>query len=914
MRIKTDITGVTTTSVYNEGDCYSLVNLRKKNGTLHPVAPRKIVFELQDEYDIIFIHSYIGYENMIGVKHAERGGSTVHWIADKLENNWNVYENPKFIFSTGTSFDEQVISVQQIGNTLSIITGKTIKYLLYNGEDYIILGEIPEIQPIKWFNYGYYYNKKFSEDYSQGTVDISNIYTVTTGYFNLFKNEIYDKENGCLFDSHLLVFAFRLYDGSYIKQTSPVLLCGNLFETAFTMLYFSGNFTSNSGIGINANKIYLEFDLNYLNEWKDIIKSVDVFISIGLGKCSESNFMSENDFEKRFKEAQSNIRHEDYFSLMNDDLKMIENVKSNSNFYLIDRIPIGTVSTYIDNTNDNISLMFNFPKKTVLDSLDILIDRETLSLDSFSNHTITGNVSCIYNNRLHLAQIQTTLFGGFNINFFTLPERFLGESYYGINYLNYFGETIQTNNELPVTDTRFNGAIFQESYQQLYFPNGILIVVYLKFNNRDMKVYSKYEHPIYFWINPFYSYPDPSAYKLQIYEIISQDRFRLIHEVDLSKSTGQNNSYFLYFYVQLNGLNQNINYVFPLIPNKNNNTIIEKFDTPDIMPSYIEQNKLKVSALNNPFLFPNETTYLVSNGKILNLASIATRISEGQFGQFPLYVFTNKGIYSMSVGTGGVVYSQESAPTSYEVPISDIICSTPFGVVFISDRGVCIISGQAVELLTALLQQSPNKLSIEINQKIDEILLNLGEESLIEYLKTIRSILYNPKENEIILHNDNDLFNWVLNLDSKQFYQSTEKIDLVVQNTFPKLIVIEGNKVKYYDQSAEDTSTYVSLITRPLIYGTTDFKKLDRMFLRATMYKVDNTIILNYYSIDGINFFVLKGIQINPGNRKDFDMGLFSRSKYRQFLFSFSGTLDEKSDIEYLETEIVEEYQNTKMR
>jgi hypothetical protein len=141
---------------------------------------------------------------------------------------------------------------------------------------------------------------------------------------------------------------------------------------------------------------------------------------------------------------------------------------------------------------------------------------------------------------------------------------------------------------------------------------------------------------------------------------------------------------------------------------------------------------------------------------------------------------------------------------------------------------------------------------------------------------------------------------------------------LPVGNTFPKLKVVADNRIKDYDCSDREEA-HVSLITRPLTFGSPDFKKLERMFLRGTLYvrntaEGKNSFILNYYSPDGIKFNFLRGIKINPSDRKDLDMGLFSRTKYRQFLFAFAGVLEEKSEIEYIESEIVKEYDNTKMR
>ena len=88
-------------------------------------------------------------------------------------------------------------------------------------------------------------------------------------------------------------------------------------------------------------------------------------------------------------------------------------------------------------------------------------------------------------------------------------------------------------------------------------------------------------------------------------------------------------------------------------------------------------NGLKVSQVNNPFTFQDENTYLIGTGTIRNLSSNAMRISEGQFGQFPLYILTTENIYALNVGQE-VLYTTQS-PVSNESPTSDVICQTPLG-------------------------------------------------------------------------------------------------------------------------------------------------------------------------------------------------------------------------------------------
>jgi hypothetical protein len=223
-----------------------------------------------------------------------------------------------------------------------------------------------------------------------------------------------------------------------------------------------------------------------------------------------------------------------------------------------------------------------------------------------------------------------------------------------------------------------------------------------------------------------------------------------------------------------------------------------------------------------------------------------------------------------------------------------------------------------VDLLTPQLQQPPQNLHIQTNEILEGVVLNLTA-NFTDFLKAIEYILYNPAENELIIRDKDADFNYVYCFDSRKFYQSTEKFDNAVQNTFPDLLVIEDKKIKDYSQS-QSSKAHVSLITRPLLFGTPDLKRLERMIVRTNLFDIQNpvagkqSVLLNYYSIDEVNFRILRGIGLNPGSRKDIDMGMFARSKFRQFMLAFAGVVDEKSEIKFIETEIEKEYQNTKMR
>lgn len=74
-------------------------------------------------------------------------------------------------------------------------------------------------------------------------------------------------------------------------------------------------------------------------------------------------------------------------------------------------------------------------------------------------------------------------------------------------------------------------------------------------------------------------------------------------------------------------------------------------DDSELSPYIPEQasNKLYSSAVNNPFFIPASSAVTIGNSQILGLSSAAKALSQGQFGQFPLYAFTRGRVGSSSL-------------------------------------------------------------------------------------------------------------------------------------------------------------------------------------------------------------------------------------------------------------------------
>lgn len=912
-RVKTPILGISTTSTYEEGTTYSLVNLRPKNGALHPVAPRKVMQELSQKYDIVFVHQNNDYKNWIGVINEENRSSV---YCDILS------DNPRNIVGY-PGIQEKINSVEQIGNTLSLITDSNIYYLLFQNGDYIFLGEIPDL-PVVGFKTSDEMSRAkmyFTNVYESGTIKPDNFIDATKGLVNKAmdalingfndKDGTFHKGQGLqLFDACFIRYAFRLYDGTLTKHSSPILIMPirpivGKEEEGFTdsiksISYdFDDTLRNESYVEVHGYRVAMTYDLTSLggdniDRWKDIIKSVDVFMSQPLGLSSIENIRSDMPTTGSPRLLQYNL-------IKGMPPEALKNVENTSNFYFVRSLELGSSFWGIGSEYEE---AYDFLPSSDLDfsKMENLIYQERMSDDQFSHHKQGASVSFAYNNRLHLANIKTTFFRGFRPNAFiwhNTVEEFIKKDENGEPIRDEEGKLIYEENR----EGNYNGYLYKDvdktSYKSLVFEFELSVGSTLE------KVYSAYsgiyfgnEYPVF--MSAFISYPDPRAQRMSLYGIDHEGNWFRLFTKHLYKHNLLNIAYCV-----TEGL-------VPIVSEKDPLLISNKIDTSKEIS--ITENKIKVSELNNPLVFPVENTYQAGNGMILAMSTNAIRISEGQFGQFPLYVFTTQGIYSLDVGQGEVVYSGKSAPTSYEIPTTSIVASTPFGVVFTSARGICIIRGQEVDLLTPQLHEAPRKLNLEYAPVMKDIIHDFNQKAFADYLQGIDIITYDPYENELIFCDKESEFNYVLNLYSQSFYQSTEKIDLIVQNTFPELYAIGDNLLKYYkegdiDQNGNPQRVNVSFITRPLQFGEPYIKWLEKFQILCTLYDTHPLVFGSQSSNSGVNFY--SGVWRSANQRGDYttlETSTIPGNKFRDFLFYFGGTVGVDSVINLVISKVSKQY------
>lgn len=116
------------------------------------------------------------------------------------------------------------------------------------------------------------------------------------------------------------------------------------------------------------------------------------------------------------------------------------------------------------------------------------------------------------------------------------------------------------------------------------------------------------------------------------------------------------------------------------------------------LPFDILPNKVFTSEVDNPFLF-RETAVRTLPSNIVGLATAAKALSEGQFGQFPVYAFCEDGIWAMTVTNEGYLSPAQSIARDI-VTNPDSITQLDGAVAFVTSQGLMQIEGSNITPLS----------------------------------------------------------------------------------------------------------------------------------------------------------------------------------------------------------------------
>ena len=229
-------------------------------------------------------------------------------------------------------------------------------------------------------------------------------------------------------------------------------------------------------------------------------------------------------------------------------------------------------------------------------------------------------------------------------------------------------------------------------------------------------------------------------------------------------------------------------------------------------------NKIQVSSSNNLFSLPFDNNYVIGSreNRIIALQSAAIEMSDAKFGEFPLFAFTDEGIFALQAGSETLYAS--IIPINYDKVINPNTLAINGGIIYITERGVHLLAARG------------DKLTSEASTLISSPIHGKDGRPPLDFLRDCQ-IMWPKEHNEVIFHNpynDGDIA-YVFNLDAG--YWSTRTLVGEKINTDE---MVAGNSI--YDLTHEDTSKpLVGVIsTRPIKLGNIEFKRADTIIPRMS--------------------------------------------------------------------------------
>jgi len=531
-------------------------------------------------------------------------------------------------------------------------------------------------------------------------------------------------------------------------------------------------------------------------------------------------------------------------------------------------------STMVAGNTYSITYETNIGDTIKLGDVSTIQTNEFLPVDNYTHHKYFSNVCLEYNSRLHLGNIKTRLGDVQNLTVFdNTSQDHVYAGYTPVqdqnnkSWIMFALVTIETEKDDKYILTSFND-----------------VAIFLGINDFSA-------------LNPILYYPDERARKITIIGADTTGYYSLL-EVNLTVSTWGNYSYYIDpTLVFSNPMTLGsgtyhtrvLKYKMLLLPTALSGTAI----TVNQDRTVYDTNRVQVSELNNPLLFPAANSYQIgrSEGTVVGLASQSIPVSVGQFGQYPVYVFTNEGIWALEQGST-VLYQSIQPVSLLEANNINSIIPIDGGILFGTAKGLFILSGSNIKEISIPVRGLPEQF-INSLASFTTTQTNLPATlSTTDFVSWMSGAVfgYDKINKEIIISKDQT---YIFSLESGLWYKQS--------SIFSNFLRIAGKfygMIGYalYDLETPDNATDVTayVITRPIKFGTDGLKSISKTILRLiadmTSKSVNKLSFHLYGSLNGFEWKLIQGkdetdfINSTSGPGKEIALN-FTRTTSRYFIF-----------------------------
>lgn len=844
-----------------DGDLSVALNAIPENGAIKHIEKPRTIFTLPSGQKVVYIHSVSVFENYIILDEASQ---KLLWIPSDSPQTPG-----KELF---TISGKELYQVTAMGNVLVTLTSDGIIYSLYKSDSYQPMGNKPAFPSISFrLRVGEVNSEiltanfeKFSPTPSpDGGISISNnakeaVKNTVTGYFNPIAAQA--KEDGLFLYPIMVRYAYRMYDNtlSYISQ--PIQLYPS--DGVPLTIRYAGQHTDNLqvkafNVQVRSFKSQLMYQINNLEEvkqslaeWGELIKSIDIFVTQDMEIINDSSIASGG-----MSGFMGNISHlhgqGSFHGCYNGEKvngkyvyrkhKLKEGGSDSQAYFYVGSTTIikddGPVNFYHISTISLSSLNADEQEVEIEQGVlptDTLVNREQLKGDSNIDEQLIAKYVYTYNARLNLTGVTV------------LPRPYPLESCFAYGNAVYDPESKKT---------------VEKTYS---FKAYVLIEA----EKRNVMVTCDSSIPMNIdGYNNFFFFSNVNAKEL------------IVERTD----TNGTKSYSKTKFKKHQGLDGCFTYINSSFDDIVDMSIVSHTDIGIPYP-----NKIYTSEVNDPFTFPASLVSAVGSGAIVGISSAAKALSEGQFGQFPLYAFTDEGVWALEVSDTGAYYARQ--PITRDVCISpESITQIDSAVLFATHRGIMMLSGsQSICISETIDKNEPfSLLSFPKGKELLQIAALPVSDIIIapfrDFLLSSR-MLYDYAHQRIIVYNPEHSIAYVFSLSSKQWGMIESNIASSV-NSYPEALAM-SHKGELINFSEEGNQAVTSLLlTRPFKLGDPAlFKTIDTVIQRG--YFTEGSIKQVFYgSNDYRHWFPVKSSSSSY-------MRGFSGTPFKAFRLAVIASLD----------------------
>lgn len=252
------------------------------------------------------------------------------------------------------------------------------------------------------------------------------------------------------------------------------------------------------------------------------------------------------------------------------------------------------------------------------------------------------------------------------------------------------------------------------------------------------------------------------------------------------------------------------------------------------------ENLVKASEVNNPFVFRDGNSTTCGKGMVKVVAANTRPISQGQFGQYPIFAFCSDGVYAIGIGGNGTI--QNCVPYSTDV-ITDAVslCNVGRDIVFVSSSGVMSIGDDGRKMLLSADKNATYAFDDnKQNGVIREVIKNHypaitipSMANLYKYLTDGARIAFDYQNRRLIVFNPQYAYSYLMDMDTQQWTVFTRNF-VNHLNPVAQCLMVDADNETVYDYSTDDVQQEMAawLSTRAIKLGAPDYHKTIRTIIQ----------------------------------------------------------------------------------